>query len=68
MTKKDYVLIAAALKDAKRPLCPDWTLNDCLRVDQGWTAAVMHVTSALNAENPRFDRTRFLAACGVTQS
>lgn len=65
MTRKDYPLIARALKAAKRPLCPGWSLNDCLRVDQGWRSAIMHVAEALKIDSPAFDRTRFLVDCGL---
>lgn len=57
MTRKDYVLIAEALASA-RPL-------------DGATAASVHwqachaMCDALAADNPRFDRERFLKAAGV---
>jgi polysaccharide pyruvyl transferase WcaK-like protein len=54
MTRKDYVLIAAALKAA----CP--TVNVTYR------ACVDSIANALGLENARFDRERFLKACGVT--
>lgn len=59
MTRKDYVLLAAALKDAK-PLpspCPE----SC----HGWRLASHAVCEALSRDNPQFDRDRFLRACGV---
>ncbi len=57
MTRKDYVLIAAALNTA--------------RVQVQDTPAEMHGTCArfiadeLARDNPRFDRSRFLKAAGV---
>jgi hypothetical protein len=64
MTKKDYVLIAAAIKDSA-----------CVNADrtQDYSDGIrtqLHVTAckiahSLEATNPLFDRTRFLAACGV---
>ena len=62
MTRKDYVLIAAALKrareygiDHERSTAPDETLD----------AACFALEHALAQDNPRFDRARFLKACGV---
>lgn len=58
MTRKDYELIAAALKDARLP-------------DPSSQHAIQHelcckdVAYALQSDNPRFDRTRFLKACGL---
>ena len=59
MTKKDYELIAAAVRE-----------NAALtRRDDAFKAAVADVAGslavALASDNPRFDRARFLAACGV---
>jgi hypothetical protein len=61
MTRKDYILLAEALASAKPPSinygetvhAPDQHIADCEAI-----------ADAL-AENPRFDRARFLRACGV---
>ena len=57
MTRKDYVAIAAALNAVNDP------------ADGNWAAAVSAVAEAIAdtmaADNPRFDRKRFLDACGV---
>ena len=56
MTRKDYVLLAAAIASA-----------DCY--DDGeliGPAVVQAIADALAQDNPRFDRDRFLTACGVT--
>jgi len=57
MTRKDYILIAAAIQSA---------------MIQGYSGAewarqcVAHnIALALANDNPRFDRERFLKACGV---
>ena len=58
MTKKDYILIAAALK-AARPIGDE---------DYIYTVCDVHceaIADALGRDNPRFDRARFLAAAGV---
>jgi hypothetical protein len=57
MTRKDYILIAAAIKYVR-----DNSGNACER-----TAALVAVELAMQlaTDNPRFDRERFLKACGV---
>lgn len=59
MTKKDYELIARALKSTHQ------TVNVPTRVAQQWANDVCAIADALAQDNPRFDRERFLAACGV---
>lgn len=58
MTKKDYERIAAALAASKmdRP-------TDAQIVQHRFSCA--RIADALAADNTRFDRARFLAACGV---
>lgn len=58
MTRKDYILIAAALRQAIE-LCAD----PISRAAAGFAAG--KVCNALEQDNPRFDRERFLKACGV---
>jgi len=58
MTRKDYVLIAASIKSAlDARTCPEAI------------GAIRYVACCLaddlRMENPRFDRARFLSACGV---
>lgn len=67
MTRKDYILIAAALREAV------WEAETGRPgyVPLQETRAVMAIVNgrmadALANDNPRFDRARFLAACGVT--
>lgn len=58
MTRKDYQLIADVIKTARK-------------VEQGETVlvSVAHLVNTLatdlEIDNPRFDRARFLVACGV---
>jgi hypothetical protein len=58
MTRKDYVLLAAALKAAR---------GFCETHDQrrGTERATLCVASALARDNAAFDKPRFLAAAGV---
>lgn len=65
MTRKDYEAIALLIRAQQRPSKPD---------PDGYVAehnnAVENAAFALSyymeADNPRFDRARFLKACGVT--
>jgi hypothetical protein len=59
MTRKDYVLIAAALK-AQQP-APHWDANKRTQYELDCKA----VASAFASDNSRFSRERFLAACGL---
>ena len=52
MTRKDYVLIAQTINDS-------WVKSSSVHV------LVLALTDALAQDNPRFDRERFLKACGV---
>ena len=54
MTAKDYRIIAAALK-AARP--------ERFR-DHGWDACVVCMVRALSADNVKFNKDRFIGACG----
>jgi len=56
MTRKDYEALAKELRQVPS-------------VDQyeTWIGCVNAVARVLAADNPRFNRDRFLRACGVTQ-
>ncbi len=55
MTRKDYVLIAAAIKAASA--APGYPERNAF--------VAFSLADALATDNPRFDRVRFLKACGV---
>lgn len=55
MTRKDYELIAAAIRRA----------SDAPGYAERNKFVSMELADALYRDNPRFDRSRFLAACGV---
>jgi hypothetical protein len=57
MTRKDYVLIAAAFKRSQP--------NDGPAAYRVWQAAACALADDLVSTNPRFDRERFLKAAGV---
>jgi hypothetical protein len=59
MTRKDFELIAMTLKDTTEGFDAD---GDCRF---GVEVAALNLADALATTNPRFDRERFLAACGV---
>ena len=63
MTRKDYELIAAATRDALHSARP-WSEDK----EEGIRLTARSIADALAADNPRFDRSRFLAACGVAPS
>lgn len=60
MTRKDYVALAAALKAAM----PSGELAFHREFKQ-WMHDCKHVADALQRDNARFDRERFLTACGI---
>lgn len=63
MTRKDYVAIAAAVRDSLE--------HQAITIDyrEGWNAAASSIAhrlaDTLALGNERFDRERFLRACGV---
>jgi hypothetical protein len=66
MTKKDYILIAAALHRGKPATqegvpCNTYTSIAC----NTYTNIATHIATALATDNPRFNRSRFLEACGL---
>ncbi len=75
MTRKDYVALAAALAQT-RPTEEDYTRHSAVGnntmfdgISHGaalvaWTTTRDSIADTLRADNPRFDRSRFLTACG----
>lgn len=62
MTAKDYSLIAAALcytRSTAKPDLPPVAVSM-------WERTCHDVADALARDNPRFDRARFMRACGVS--
>lgn len=60
MSRKDYKILADAFLQT-RPL-EHWDANKLTQ----WQQDVSHVASALGRDNPRFNATKFLQACGGT--
>ena len=64
MTTKDYIALAQAFSNAMIE-----TLSDDTGLRRGGIAlAAQSVAGVLATDNPRFDRARFLAACGVSDN
>jgi hypothetical protein len=59
MTRKDYVLIADTLAN----LMQDF--NNCGDDSVSLSLVAEELADTLATDNPRFDRARFLTACGV---
>lgn len=61
MSRKNYVAIAAALKQTRDSYNPGWNPN----LFRALNDASKTLADYLESDNPRFDRARFLTACGV---
>jgi hypothetical protein len=60
MTRKDYELIAATIRNAR--------LQGSYHTDEAESMRELiaaHIAHELANDNPRFDRARFLKACGL---
>lgn len=66
MTKKDYVLLAAALKASRCEFESGSEYGRGVRTQFEVTA--LKLATALQSDNQRFDRERFLKACGVNDN
>ena len=59
MTRKDYVLIADTLSNLMKDF------NNCGDDSVSLSLVAEELADTLANDNPRFDRARFLDACGV---
>lgn len=59
MTRKDYVLIAEAMAFAINSLS-DVQFEKC---NAGWERSIIVLADYLQADNPNFDRQKFISAC-----
>jgi hypothetical protein len=62
MTKKDYIAIARALNVQ----LVGWTIAESPDAAKIVAGIADEISDLFAADNPRFDRARFLQACGVT--
>ena len=65
MTRRDYVRIAEALRRARFGLTSEWQGQARIMALRGWRESAAEIADSLASENPRFDRARFYAACGM---
>lgn len=63
MTKKDYVLIASVFNKAMQYTADEPRAMEAVKATVEVVAD--ELADALEQDNPRFDRERFLTACGV---
>ena len=61
MTRKDYVAIAAALHRTGMAS----RIGKGMNGEQALRLAAADIAATMAADNPRFDRERFLKACGM---
>ena len=67
MTRKDFELIADAIRDS----IINYRTVDRSHLDEPaamYYAVVAELSGALARNNPRFDRARFIAACGIKEN
>lgn len=64
MTKKDYELIAKALRSGFMTQPPS-PMSSEVDIYDNYRIIVDHMTKALERTNPRFNRDKFMDACGV---
>ena len=68
MTKKDYIKIAAILAEAKpdSERLKDYHADNVVdALELQWGRIVRKIADALLSDNPCFDPSRFLKACGI---
>ncbi len=66
MTKKDYVLIAQAIKESHTALCYATTSRG--ETDRAIEITAQVLASYLKKENPKFNSYIFERACGITNN
>jgi hypothetical protein len=64
MTRKDYILIADRINAALHNPSHFYASN-APDYDNGVKSVAVALANVLAADNPSFDRAKFLAACGV---
>ena len=68
MTRKDYVMIAETIRELLADIDRESPgMREVLRGERMGVASVARrLAEQLRQDNPRFDRTRFIEACGLT--
>lgn len=57
MTRKDYIIIAQAIQDARKVLNPQTPID----------IVVLHLAKQLSIDNPKFNTKKFTVACGIKE-
>ena len=65
MTRKDYVSIASAIRQSRATANAALPARMRAQMLQGINLATNELADCLYADNPRFDRGRFYAACNT---
>ncbi len=65
MTRRDYVLLAASIAQAKQATEIERNAAKRTAGVKAISLTAIGLASALANDNPAFDRTRFLTACGL---
>lgn len=65
MTRKDYVLIADAIKHSADQLPEQFKYEFSHVSETVYRTVISRLSAALKAENPQFDADRFSKACGL---
>ncbi len=65
MTRKDFILIAAAIRAARDEMFAKEPDESHVDLNDGLNYTAEFIADALRRTNERFDRERFLKACGV---
>jgi hypothetical protein len=68
MTKQDYIALAAVLNTAKPVFTGDKDSMEYMYYEfchQQWVSDVRAITEACAKGNPKFNKGKFIAACGI---
>jgi hypothetical protein len=66
MTRKDYVALAEVMKGEKIVPTDYASMSQWEKgASDSWNTTVLALAAMLARDNPRFDRARFLKACGA---
>ena len=67
MTRKDYIAIAAAIKATRERAGGFVTGDKVAPYQRGAAAVALELAHIMAMDNPHFDCSRFLAACGMAE-
>ena len=67
MTRKHYRQIASALRCLRKFEAHDFEMSEIVAHAVRFSSVVDALANVLATTNPRFNRDRFLAACGISE-